>query len=156
MRHAKSAWDTDAATDHARPLNGRGRRDAPRVAERLVELGWVPDRILSSDAQRTRQTCAGMAEALEGVPVSYASDLYHGGLETIAALVPELDGDNTTVMVVGHNPGWEEAASTLTGVHVMMTTANAALLSTDVEGWAEALRLDGGWRLEHLVRPKDL
>ncbi len=56
MRHAKSDWNSGAASDHARPLNKRGRRDAPRVANRLGELGWQPDYVISSDSRRTRET----------------------------------------------------------------------------------------------------
>ena len=56
MRHAKSDWGTNAPTDHARPLNKRGQRDAPRVAQRLVELDWLPQYIVSSDSTRTRET----------------------------------------------------------------------------------------------------
>jgi hypothetical protein len=55
MRHAKSAGDTDAATDHDRPLSERGQRDAPRVASALAELGWSPELTVSSDSARTRQ-----------------------------------------------------------------------------------------------------
>ena len=55
-RHAKSSWKSGEDSDHARPLNKRGRRDAPRVAAHLVGLGWVPEQVLSSDSQRTRET----------------------------------------------------------------------------------------------------
>ena len=41
LRHAKSSQKSDAPDDHSRPLNGRGKRDAPRVAARIAELGWV-------------------------------------------------------------------------------------------------------------------
>ena len=63
LRHAKSAWDTDAATDHERPLNKRGRRDALRVAEKIAKLGWQPEQVISSDAERTRETWKGGGES---------------------------------------------------------------------------------------------
>ena len=53
MRHAKSSWKSQVPTDHERPLNERGRRDAARVGKRLAELGWVPDFVVSSDSRRT-------------------------------------------------------------------------------------------------------
>ena len=68
MRHAKSSWKSGARDDHARPLNKRGRRDAPRIAARLAELGWVPERVISSDSERTRQTWARMEEAFDLPP----------------------------------------------------------------------------------------
>ena len=52
MRHAKSDWGT-GDDDHDRPLNARGRGDAPRVGEALRELGWVPDLVVLSDSART-------------------------------------------------------------------------------------------------------
>ncbi len=58
MRHAKSSWKHAGLTDHQRPLNKRGRKDAPRVARALIERGWTPRRVLSSDAARTRETWA--------------------------------------------------------------------------------------------------
>jgi len=56
MRHAKSSWTSGAATDHQRPLNKRGRRDAPRIGARLQHLGWLPDLVIASDSERTRET----------------------------------------------------------------------------------------------------
>ena len=52
MRHAKSSWKNESLRDHERPLNKRGRRDAPRIGEELASLGWVPQRVISSDATR--------------------------------------------------------------------------------------------------------
>ena len=56
MRHAKSAWTSHVPTDHERPLNERGRRDAARVGKRLAKLGWVPDLVVGSDSRRTEET----------------------------------------------------------------------------------------------------
>ena len=53
MRHAKSSWKQPGLTDHDRPLNGRGRQDAPAMADALVARGWLPDAVVSSTAART-------------------------------------------------------------------------------------------------------
>ena len=74
MRHAKSSWKSDAETDHLRPLNKRGRDSAPLVAARLVELGWIPEAVYSSDSLRTRETWDGMMNAL-----------YHGLVPAVSA-----------------------------------------------------------------------
>ena len=77
MRHAKSSWASGAQSDHQRPLNDRGRCDAPRVATALVDANWLPDLILSSDAQRTRETYDGMAVSFPGeIPVQFLSSFY--------------------------------------------------------------------------------
>jgi phosphohistidine phosphatase SixA len=58
-------------------------------------------------------------------------------------------------MVIGHNPGWEDAVYDLTGVHATMTTCNAALLTVDATSWAEAAE-SSEWELVNLLRPKEL
>lgn len=157
LRHAKSAWNTAAASDHARPLNKRGRRDAPQVAAHLLAAGWCPQQVVLSDAARTRETWARMAPTLgEDVVSVLAPALYHGGLAEVRSALRGLGEDATTVMVIGHNPGWEDMVSSLVGREVMMTTCNAALLTLEADDWAAALAARGAWRLASLVRPKEL
>ena len=156
MRHAKSAWDTSAPGDHERPLNGRGRRDAPRVAKELCRRGWVPELVVASDAVRARETWQRMSDAFAEVEVRLLRELYLGGLDAVRAALGEVPATTSTVMVVGHNPGWEELVERLTQVQVHMTTANAALLRIEAPSWHEAMAMAGSWRLERLVRPKDL
>src|SRR4029450_11617432 len=63
LRHAKSSWNDPALDDHERPLNKRGRRDAPRMGELVREYGLIPDIVISSDAVRARLTAEAVAEA---------------------------------------------------------------------------------------------
>lgn len=155
MRHAKSSWDSDAPNDHARPLNDRGQRDAPRMGAALAERGWVPDLVISSDSQRTRETFEGLAEGLGELPhVEFTHDFYHAGPREVMAACADLDDGLHTVMVLGHNPGWEEVVEALTGVHITMTTANCALLEGE-GSWPELMRR-GAWTLREVLRPKDL
>lgn len=156
MRHAKSAWDTDAATDHDRPLNERGRRDAPRIAATMTTLGWSPDLTVSSDSRRTRQTFELMRGAFAGeLQVRFTRGLYHAGLDAVQHALADVDDAVRTVMVVGHNPGWEDMLERLCGQALRLTTANAALLTIDAGSWAHALRRDT-WTLTRLLRPKEL
>ena len=91
MRHAKSSWDSPAKNDHERPLNDRGRRDSPRVAQHLAEIGWQPQLILSSDAQRTRETAELMLSVWEaGVAVEFSPELYLAGAGAVAGAVAEV------------------------------------------------------------------
>lgn len=155
MRHAKSSWASAGLTDHARPLNPRGRRDAPRVADALVHLGWTPARVLLSDAQRTRETWAGMAPRLPEVPTSLHPTLYLAGLPAIEALAHHWPDDlQGPVLLLGHNPGWEDAATTLSGRSHTLTTANAVLLVGDGASWSEALA--GEWSVASHLKPRTL
>ncbi len=155
MRHAKSSWHSDAPTDHARPLAPRGRRDAPRVGHRLVELDWSPELVLSSDSARTRETWALVAEELLVAPqVRFLAALYHGGAEALGAALAEVPPGVRTVLALGHNPGWEELATRLANEPVTLKTACAALLEAEHDTWAAAL--DAPWTLRALIRAKDL
>jgi len=157
MRHAKSDWDTDAPTDHARPLNNRGRREAPRVARRLVEIQWEPELILSSDSQRTRETCGLVNEELDSSPeLIFLDSLYHGGPREITTAILEADHSCNPIMVVGHNPGWEEAVRWWTHEPVRMTTANAALLQIKATDWPSAINSNDQWGLVEILRPKEI
>ncbi|KAI3495115.1 hypothetical protein L1887_37286 [Cichorium endivia] len=165
LRHAKSSWEDRSLKDHDRPLSKTGEADAIQVTYKLKELGWIPELILSSDATRTRQTLKIMQEhvgAFLVAEIHFISSFY-----SVAAM----DGQTTdhlqqaickyardeilTVMCMGHNRGWEEAASTLSGASIQLKTCNAALLEAAGKSWEEAFLLAGrgGWKLQQLVKP---
>jgi phosphohistidine phosphatase len=155
MRHAKSDWSA-GEPDHGRPLNHRGRRDAPRIATHLAELGWVPDLVLASDSQRTRETWDRMSRVLSGpIPVRTTRALYLAGLGALQDEAARLPETVRTVLALGHNPGWEAAAGRLAGAPIRMTTANAALFELGEVGWEAALEAASP-RLLTVLRPKEL
>jgi phosphohistidine phosphatase len=157
MRHAKSSWDDDKLEDHARPLNKRGMRDAPRVADALIERGWRPDLILSSDAMRTRQTWALMAPRFQlELPVRWLPTLYHGDVDAARNALREAPSDAHTILLLGHNPGLEATLNAFCGKHKRLTTANAALLVAQAASWAELVEEVEGWLLVDILRPKHL
>jgi phosphohistidine phosphatase SixA len=157
MRHGKSSWTSGASTDHARPLNDRGRRDAPRVADKLVELGWQPQLILSSDAQRTRETVELMRPAWPSeVPVEFLRALYLAGYDALANLCSIVDDDVVTLLTLGHNPGCEGIVEALTGEPVLMKTATAALLTGEGANWSAALGNRRQWKTVEVIYPREL
>lgn len=158
MRHAKSDWDSDAKSDHERPLNHRGQREAPAVGALLRKKGYRPDLVFSSDSVRTRETWERMSDELEGARVVFDASLYLAGVEAVrrAASTHESDFSGArTVMVLGHNPGWEEMVRSLSGHRVDLKTAHAAVLESRSRdaGWTECLADEGGFDLVELVRP---
>jgi len=157
MRHAKSSWKTDAPDDRSRPLNKRGRRDAPLVAAQLRELGWTPEVLLVSDSARTRETAERMLEVFRPAPrIEYVSSFYQGGIHEIREAVAGVSDEVASVLVLGHNPGWQAAVVWLTGRSVPMTTANAALLEASGTTWRDVLRSERSWHLVDVLRPKEL
>jgi phosphohistidine phosphatase SixA len=84
------------------------------------------------------------------------TEIYTGGPDELAGALAGVDDDVTTVLALGHNPGWEEVVEWLCGQRVRLTTANAALLEAAGPSWHEALRGSGTWRLHEVLRPKEL
>ncbi|MEX2187581.1 MAG: histidine phosphatase family protein [Pirellulales bacterium] len=157
MRHAKSSWDSPAETDHDRPLNDRGRRDAPAVAARLVELGWSPEVVLSSDSRRTRETFERMQPVLSPAGgVEYLSSLYHASIEALCEALLTVSDDVRVVLALGHNPGWQQAVYWLSGESIEMKTATAALLECDAADWQSSVAAREQWRLADTISPRAL
>ncbi|MEW4452215.1 histidine phosphatase family protein [Bremerella sp. JC817] len=156
MRHAKSSWEDDVA-DFDRPLNGRGLRDAPRIAEALAQRGWSPDVVIHSAALRTTQTWELMASHFPEVrKVVSSKSLYLGSLPDIQEVVETLPPDCGTSLVIGHNPGWELAVHQLSNQNQRMTTANAALFEIVADNWEILFTMDATWRFVDILRPKGL
>ena len=155
LRHAKSDWH-GSGTDHDRPLTPRGKRDALRVAHRLARMGWIPDRVVCSDAARTMETWTRMAPAF-GRPIDavVTRRLYDAGIQALASVLGEVPPGVETVLAIGHNPGWELAVGVLGGTPVTLTTTNAALLQRNDAPWDEAITA-GTWTLVAVIRPKEL
>lgn len=157
MRHAKSSWDDATLADHERPLNARGRRDAPRIAGALIERGWWPEVVLASDSARTRETWERMVPLATLMPeVHWLPELYHAGLRATLGALDHLPPDTSDVLVLGHNPGWEHVVEAFGGRWERMPTAAAALLHHDEGDWGRVRETLGEWRLDGVLRPKTL
>lgn len=165
LRHAMSSWEDPSLRDHDRPLSKAGEADAVRVSHKLQQLGWIPQLILSSDAVRTRETLKIMQQQIRGffeAEVRFISSFYSIAAmdgqtaEHLQQIISKYTKDEIlTVMCMGHNRGWEEAASMFTGTSVELKTCNAALLEATGKSWEEAFALAGlgGWKLQGVVKP---
>ncbi len=157
MRHAKSSWDSSAASDHERPLNKRGRIAAAAVAARIVGLDWTPDHVVSSDSMRTRETFARMRDTIEyDDEPDFRRDLYHAGALVLTAVLRELPDRAETVLALGHNPGWEAALERFVGTYHVMKTGCAALLHREADSWTDAMDRPGLWQLHSIIYPRAL
>lgn len=145
MRHAKSSWKETGLTDHDRPLNKRGLRDAPRIADAIHDRGWTPDLILVSSSKRTLQTLSGMSNRFEGVQSEIRTEIYHATLNDLLLVLEDMAQEGTT-MVLGHNPGSEILVNHLSGEWHVMPTAAAVLL----------VESTGQWEVQEVIRPKEI
>jgi phosphohistidine phosphatase len=156
MRHAKSSWDEPGVPDHDRPLNSRGKRDAPRVGRLLKEQGLRLDQIVSSTAKRARKTAQKVAEACEFAgEIALTDQLYLAAPQAYVHYLQGLTDDCQTVLVVGHNPGLEGLLDLLTGRYEPLPTAALAHVAFDIDSWHELSPQRPG-SLLNLWRPKEL
>jgi phosphohistidine phosphatase len=156
FRHAKSSWKDASLADHERPLNKRGKRDAPRMGRYIQGQGLVLDAILSSTAVRARATVEGFLEefAFDG-EVQYLEGLYHTDPDTILSFLMALPEEVNTVMVVGHNPGFDYFLELFCGEAEHMPTACAAYIRFAIESW-EALKQDPSGELLQIWKPREI
>lgn len=100
MRHAKSSWGDPALDDHARPLNGRGKRSAEALGKWLKANNYLPDQVLSSSSART---CETFERLRIDAPAEFLDELYHAGAEDMLMALRKARGQS--VLMLGHNPG---------------------------------------------------
>jgi phosphohistidine phosphatase len=156
LRHAKSSWAEPGLADIDRPLNKRGKRDAPRIGRLLRTEDLLPDLILSSPARRARKTAEAVAEesGYSG-EIETQPDFYPGDPEAYLQVLRGLSDELERVMVVAHNPGLEELVDALTGESVALPTAALAHITLPVERWSQ-LDEDVEGKLIRLWRVKEL
>ena len=138
LRHAKSSWDDASLDDWERPLNDRGRRDAPRAGEWLRDHLRQPDAIITSDAVRARTTAEAVAKAAGySRALVIEPSLYLATPQAVLDLLNAVPDEAQAVLVVGHNPGLEELVRQLTGGYHAMPTAALIELELPIEHWSE-------------------
>lgn len=140
VRHAKSDWGSPELGDHERPLNDRGRRDAPEMARRFAASGVLPQAILSSTAVRARTTARHFGDAL-GLEIDERSELYGASARTLLATAA--DAGEPSVMLVAHDPGMTLLAEQLSdgGIGAMPTCA-VAVFHWSTDDWDVAMSID--------------
>ena len=116
IRHAKSSWDISTLNDFDRPLNERGKREAPMMAKRLIDKKIKVDAFVSSPAKRAKKTAELFCETFGSKPgeVVFISMLYQAAVEDFYDTVKNLDSSLHTVAIFSHNPGITAFVNTLT------------------------------------------
>jgi phosphohistidine phosphatase len=116
VRHAKSSWDVETLNDFERPLNERGKKDAPAMAKRLIDKNIPVELFVSSPAKRAKKTAELFCETYGKSPdsIEYVSMLYHATTDVFYEVVEHLDDSSGIVALFSHNPGITEFVNTLT------------------------------------------
>jgi phosphohistidine phosphatase len=156
VRHAKSSWDDPEASDFERPLNARGKRDAPVMALRVSALRRLPDRVVSSPALRAISTARVFADRLGVAEDDIVLDrrIYDASRQTLIQVVRSLPPESRHPILFGHNPGFSELSHWLaTCSFDEMPTCAVASFELQVAEWREVG--PGCGRLARYLYPKD-
>jgi phosphohistidine phosphatase len=154
LRHAKSSWKDPDLDDHDRPLNKRGKEDAPRMGQLLREEGLVPEFILSSSAKRCRKTAEHVihASGYRG-ETRITGEIYEANAGQLLEVLASVADEPQRVLLIGHNPGLEELLERLTGAYTPLSTAALAQLELPVDRWRDSA---GGATLVRVWQPREL
>ena len=138
LRHAKSSWDESDLDDRDRPLNKRGKRQAPEIGKQILAENLTPDLILSSPAKRACKTAQAVAEncGYDG-KIDWIETFYPGGPADYLRVLSGLPDGVHRVRVVGHNPGLEEFLKALVGESRALPTATLAQVELPLVSWQE-------------------
>jgi phosphohistidine phosphatase len=137
IRHAKSSWDDTALPDKDRPLDDRGRRDAPKMGKRLAKRDVNPDLILSSPARRALATAQIIAKKLDYKLEDIVVDdrLYVCAADDLLNVIHTLGDNLERVMLFGHNPELTELAHRLSSEITHMPTCAVAEFTFNAKSW---------------------
>ena len=160
LRHAKSSWDDPSLNDGERPLNARGRRDAPWMGAAL-SARLSPMTFHVSPAERAQQTFSALQQRWAGLTPQHAittRSLYTFDYRAVLGWIAEQSDDAEYLALVGHNPAFTELVNFLVGPDTLdnLPTAGWAELSIHIDGWSQAHDAEGEGELAYHLFPKSL
>ena len=139
VRHAKSSWKDASLRDRDRPLNKRGKGDAPEMGRRIHEAGIRPSLIISSPAVRAWKTAKAVADAIN-YPREFLQKedaLYLASVDRILDVLVAQDNRFNNILLVAHNPGLTEFANFLVpGLTNNLPTAGVVSVEIDQDDWS--------------------
>jgi phosphohistidine phosphatase len=155
LRHAKSSWKDEALADFERPLAGRGRKACDTIGKYIQSQQLEFDLVISSTAVRARDTIDLIRQRAKlRVEVRYDERIYEAGVERLLEVISQIENEKKSVLLVGHNPGFEDLLQLLTRGQYSFPTAAFAKVNLKISKWSEPL--EGKASLEWLVTPKEL
>lgn len=138
IRHAKSSWSDMSLDDLDRPLNKRGKKNAPFMGRLLKEKGVKPDIIISSPALRAKKTAMAIAsEVPYEKEIEYDEKIYESDADMLKSIIKNISDDSSTLFLVGHNPALNQLAYELVGFSDNIVTSGILEIEFDCDRWCE-------------------
>jgi phosphohistidine phosphatase len=156
LRHAKSSHKDADVDDHERPLNKRGKKDAPKMGRLLKNEGLMPDLIVASTAKRCRKTAEHViaASGYRG-ETRFCGEIYEAHASALIEFLAGLESEAKRVLFIGHNPGMEELLESFIGMYTPLSTAALAQVELDVDEWG-GIRKEPKAKLVKIWQPGEL
>lgn len=140
IRHAKSDWDDPALKDFDRPLNERGKNDAPRMALRLLDRNISIDAFIASPAKRARKTAELFAKAYgrEKEEILFHESLYLAPVPVFFDVICGISDAYNSIAVFSHNEGITQFANQLTNARIdNIPTCGIFAIKSDIQAWKD-------------------
>lgn len=143
VRHAKSSWDDFTTPDFDRPLNDRGKKDAPEMARRLSDKKIEIDVFISSPAKRAKSTCKAFCKVYnrDKEEIVFVEELYHASVETFNKVASSINDAFESAIIFSHNPGITDFVNTLVKDVTIdnMPTCAIFAVEADTNSWTDFL-----------------
>lgn len=145
VRHAKSSWKDISLNDFDRPLNKRGKHDAPFMGKLLAEKNLIPDLIISSPAIRASSTAKIIAEKLDyqNGEIIWDENLYEASANDVLNIINEIDKNIKVLLIVGHNPGLSNISNYLSKSFINNIPTCGTVVFSFEKNWGEISQNDG-------------
>ena len=160
MRHAKSDWSGPQISDFERPINRRGTRNAIRIGQWMNENNYIPQKIISSPALRTKETIELVTEQISKFnleDLTYEDELYLAGFTQLIEFINTYKDKVQSLMLVGHNPGIENLVNYLCDrsgdKETIVTTANLFIFKFSSDSFNTAVDTI---KLVEAIKPREL
>ncbi|MBA3286073.1 MAG: histidine phosphatase family protein [Nitrosopumilus sp.] len=161
LRHAKSDWKAEVASDFERPLTDRGLMDASRMSDWLSQQNNLPTMIVSSPALRAYQTALIFAHVLQVASgdINFDKRIYEASVNTFLKIIKQFPESNQSILMIGHNPGMDSILQSL--CKMAKPRADGKLMTTTA---VAKISVRGPWQdisaknceLNGIFRPKEL
>jgi phosphohistidine phosphatase len=156
IRHAKSSWDNPSLDDFDRPLNKRGLKDAPFMAALIEAKNFIPDKIVSSPANRAITTAMyfGKAFNIPSERILLNEEIYEAYPDTLSRIIHRFEDNWDTVFLFGHNPGFTELANRFSSAFISnIPTCGVVRIMANIDTWADFV--PGKARVTDMYTPKE-
>lgn len=154
IRHAKSDWPINMS-DFDRPLNERGKKNAPKMANFLKNLGVRIDSFVTSPAKRALTTCKYFAEVFENENITKVEKLYDASSSDFLEVIENLSNEIENVAIFSHNNGITYFANSLTNENIEhMPTCSVVAFKISAESWKDFKNAEKNFLFFHT--PKEI